>query len=163
MARVLIVGCGCRGLDLAAALGAAGHAVRGTTRDPGRLEAIEAIGAEAVVADPRRLSTLMSHLEGVSVMCWLMGTAAGEARELEAIHGTRLESVLGSIVDTPVRGFVYEAAGSVRAELLERGAEVVGRAGRSHRMPVALVEADPAGRELWRREALGAVDRVLSA
>ena len=34
MARVLIVPCGCRGRALAARLAAAGHVVRGTTRDP---------------------------------------------------------------------------------------------------------------------------------
>ncbi len=163
MARALIVGCGCRGRALAGALQSAGHAVRGTTRHSGRLEAIEAAGAEAVVADPQRLSTLVPHLEGVSLMCWLMGTAAGEARELEAIHGPRLESVLESIVDTPVRGFVYEAAGSVRAELLERGAEVVRQAGRRHRMPAAVVEAHPEQRQLWLREALVGVDDVLAA
>ena len=46
MARVLIVGCGCRGRALAADLRGAGHAVRGTTRDPGRTAAIAAAGAE---------------------------------------------------------------------------------------------------------------------
>ena len=34
MARVLIVGCGGRGRALARELVAAGHTVRGTTRDP---------------------------------------------------------------------------------------------------------------------------------
>ena len=36
LARVLIVGCGCRGRELAAALMAEGHAVRGTLARPGR-------------------------------------------------------------------------------------------------------------------------------
>ena len=48
MARVLIVGCGCRGQELARGLRAAGHAVRGTTRDASGLETIEAAGAEDV-------------------------------------------------------------------------------------------------------------------
>ena len=38
MARVLIVGCGGRGQALARELVAAGHAVRGMTRDPARVE-----------------------------------------------------------------------------------------------------------------------------
>jgi 3-hydroxyisobutyrate dehydrogenase-like beta-hydroxyacid dehydrogenase len=46
VARILIVGCGCRGQGLARDLRAAGHAVRGTTRDPGKLAAIAATGAE---------------------------------------------------------------------------------------------------------------------
>jgi len=46
VARVLIVGCGCRGQALAGALVAAGHAVRGTTRALARLADIEASGAQ---------------------------------------------------------------------------------------------------------------------
>ena len=65
MARVLIVGCGCRGA-LASALLADGHAVRGTTRDQRRIAAIEESGADGVVADPDRLGTLMPALAGVS-------------------------------------------------------------------------------------------------
>ena len=75
MARVLIVGCGCRGRLLAEAVRADGHAVRGTTRDASGLEAIEAAGAEGVVADPDRLGTLMRALAGVTAVCWLLGSA----------------------------------------------------------------------------------------
>src|SRR6478672_6679865 len=114
MARVLIVGCGCRGQALSRRLVDAGHAVRGTTRDPGRVAEIEAAGAEAVTADPDRLATLMGAIEGTSVVCWLMGTADGErAREL---HGPRLESMLEHIVDTHVRGLVYETGGVERLD-----------------------------------------------
>ena len=42
MARVLIVGCGCRGQALAAALLEDGHAVRGTTRSAEWLAAMRA-------------------------------------------------------------------------------------------------------------------------
>ena len=58
MARVLIVGCGCRGRALAEDLRAAGHAVRGTTRDPARAAAIAAAGAEPYVGDPDRIGSL---------------------------------------------------------------------------------------------------------
>ena len=53
-------------------------------------------------------------LDGVAVVCWLMGSARGDADELAALHGTRLESLLGKLVDTHVRGFVYEAAAARR-------------------------------------------------
>src|SRR5438876_9835629 len=95
MARVLIVGCGCRGRALATALIAEGHAVRGTSRRLESLGEMEATGAEAVVADPDRLATILPQLEGVSTVCWLVGSV-------------RLESLLERLVDTPVRGFVYE-------------------------------------------------------
>ena len=52
MARVLIVGCGGRGQALARELVAAGHAVRGTTRDPARADAIAAAAPSRTSATP---------------------------------------------------------------------------------------------------------------
>jgi hypothetical protein len=163
VARVLIVGCGCRGRELAAGLVAGGHAVRGTTRDRRKLEDIEATGAEAAVADPDRLSTLLPYLGGVSVMCWLMGTAVGEAEAVAALHGSRLESMASTLVDSGVRGLAYEAAGTVERGLLAEGAAIVGRVGEANRMPVEVVEQDPADVEAWVGAFRGAVDRVLGA
>jgi uncharacterized protein YbjT (DUF2867 family) len=163
VARVLIVGCGCRGRELAGALGGAGHAVRGTTRDDDSLAAIEAAGAEAVLADPDRLSTLLPHLDGVSTLCWLMGTATGEDEALAALHGTRLESIATKLIDTHVRGLVYEAAGTVAAATLAEGAETARRVGEANRMPVEIVESDPAHLGAWTAATAAAVERVLSA
>ena len=69
MARVLIVGCGCRGQALARDLVAAGHAVRGTTRSEDRTAAIAEAGAEPYVGDPDRIGTLMGALSGVTIVC----------------------------------------------------------------------------------------------
>jgi threonine dehydrogenase-like Zn-dependent dehydrogenase len=154
VARVLIVGCGCRGQSLARALAAEGHAVRGTSRDPARAAAIEAAGAEAAVADPDRLVTMMPQIEGVTVVCWLMGTA-----EPPALNGPRLESMLEHIVDTPVRGLVYETGGIARPE----GTAAVERVARTYAMPVEVVDADPAAREAWTAAMTAAVQGVLSA
>ena len=154
MARVLIVGCGCRGQALACALASEGHAVRGTTRDAARIRAIEAAGAEPVVADPDRLATLMPAIGGVTVVCWLMGTA-----DAPDLHGPRLESMLEHIVDTPVRGLVYETGGTERAE----GEEAARRAAATYSMPVEVLAADPAAHAGWTAAALAAVQRVLSA
>ena len=161
MARILIVGCGCRGRELAATLVGHGHAVRGTTRHAAALEAIEATGAEAALADPDRLSTLLRHLEGVNVLCWLMGTAVGEPQLVAALHGPRLASIVEALVDTHVRGVVYEAAGSVPPERLEEGARVVRGLGERHRMPVEVVRADPVARGPWLEAATAAVGRLL--
>jgi putative NADH-flavin reductase len=155
MARVLIVGCGCRGQELARALAAEGHAVRGTTRDPGRLPDIKAAGAEAVVCDPDRLATLMPAIEGVAVVCWLMGTV----QDADQLHGPRLESMLEHIVDTPVRGLVYETGGVARPE----GTAAAQRVARTYSMPVELLEAEPGARQTWTAAAVAAVTRVLSA
>jgi threonine dehydrogenase-like Zn-dependent dehydrogenase len=159
LARVLIVGCGCRGQALAAALMADGHAVRGTSRSPDRLPAIEAVGAEAVVADPDRLGTLMVQLAGISVVCWLMGSAAGPAAT--AVHGPRLRTLLERLVDTPVRGVVYEAAGKADPALLDAGAAAVRTAAETWRMPAEVVEADPADHPAWLAAMRAAVARLL--
>jgi uncharacterized protein YbjT (DUF2867 family) len=103
VARVLIVGCGCRGRALAAELRAAGHAVRGTTRDPARTDAIAAAGAEPYVGDPDRIATLMDALTGVTILVWLLGDVP-----VANLHAGRLRMMFEKLVDTPVRGVVYE-------------------------------------------------------
>ena len=163
MARILLVGCGCRGGELAVALAQAGHVVRGTTRREEGLAAIDATGTEAVLADPDRLSTLLDHLDGVSAMCWLMGAASGDEQDVAALHGPRLESIATKLVDTHVRGLVYEASGTVGRARLAEGAATVRRVGASNRMPVAVVRQDPGDMGAWTTAMTDAVARVLSA
>ena len=50
----------------------------------------------------------------VAVVVWLLGSAAGERRMLRDPR-PRLERLLEKLVDRPVRGFAYEADGSVDA------------------------------------------------
>ena len=152
------MGCGCRGRALAGALAADGHAVRGTTRDPARVGEIEAACVEAVVADPDRLATLLPAIEGVSVLCWLLGTAEPNAADL---HGSRLSSIVEKLVDTHVRGFVYEAAGTAAPELFAGGAATVRRANAIWGMPVEVVDAHPASHDTWLAGMRAAVSRVL--
>jgi nucleoside-diphosphate-sugar epimerase len=161
MARVLIVGCGCRGQALARDLRAAGHAVRGTTRDPARTAAIAAAGAEPYVGDPDRVATLMEALGGVTVVCWLMGTAAGDPERVSALHDGRLRMLWEKLVDTPVRGVVHEAAGPLPPEVLARGRAVAEVAHSTWRIPLVVLEADPARHDAWRAAAGAAVARLL--
>jgi uncharacterized protein YbjT (DUF2867 family) len=159
VARVLIVGCGCRGRELAWEVRASGHAVRGTTRSRENLAEIEAAGAEGVLADPNRLGTLMRELAGVTLVCWLMGSAEGETAA--GLHGPRLETLLERLVDTPVRGVVYEAAGSLPAELLASGAAAVRDASARWSIPAEVVDADPGEPDAWVAAMTGAVGRLL--
>ena len=121
MARALIVGCGCRGRALGERLVRTGWQVRGTTRHPEATDAIDAVGIEAVVADPGVVGTVYDQLDGVAVVYWLLASAAGPDEEVQALHGPRLERLLEKLVDTPVRGFVYESEGSVAAPVREGG------------------------------------------
>jgi nucleoside-diphosphate-sugar epimerase len=163
MARCLIVGCGCRGRSLARELVARGHAVRGTTRDPTRVGGIEAVGAEALVGDPDRLATLARAFDHVGVACLLLGSATGSREQLEALHGSRLEMLLTRMIDTTVRGVVYESAGSVDRELLATGAARVREACEGSLIPYVLLGADPGEPGEWLAEAGGAVEQVLAA
>jgi uncharacterized protein YbjT (DUF2867 family) len=156
VARILIAGCGCRGLALATAL--PDHVVRATTRSSERAAELEAAGIEAVVADPDRLGTLVRALEGVGVVCWLMGSAVDSPE----VNGVRLSTLLEHLVDTPVRGFVYEAAGSVDASVLERGAQAVREASRRWRIRTEVVTADPATHDAWVEAMREAVERTMS-
>jgi hypothetical protein len=157
LARVLIVGCGCRGSALAAGLGE--HAARGTTRSPARLGELEKAGIEGVVADPDRLGTLVPALAGVTVVCWLMGSAS----DSPDVHGPRLRSLVEHLVDTPVRGLVYEAAGLADAALLAEGASIVREASQTWHIPAEIVDTDPASHEDWLAAITAAVKRVLDA
>jgi Trk K+ transport system NAD-binding subunit len=158
LARCLIIGCGCRGLVLARELVARDHTVRGTTRDSQRVEQIGGAGVEGVLADPDRIATLIPALEHVGAVCILLGSAAGSAGTLSALHGSRLEMLLLRILDTTVRGIVYEASGTVDAAVLRAGGERVRTFCEKSRIPHALLD-DARGR--WPGIAADAVDRVL--
>ncbi len=163
MARCLIVGCGCRGLELARSLRAAGHAVRATTRDPGRRAQIEAAGAEAFVGDPDRVATLAPALAHVGVACLLLGSAVGRPEELTALHTTRLDMLLERMLDTTIRGIVYEAVGTVPDEVLAAGTARVRHACERSLIPYVVLTADPSDHAAWAPAAADAVQRALLA
>jgi nucleoside-diphosphate-sugar epimerase len=152
MARALIIGCGCRGRELGGRLLEQGWAVRGTSRHERGLAAIEAAGIEPALADPDRVGTLVELVADVAIVFHLLGSARGEPEEIAAIHGPRLERLLEKVVDTPVRGVVYEAVGSVDPGLLAAGAELVGAAARTWHIPTEVVTAEPRESSAWSEE-----------
>jgi uncharacterized protein YbjT (DUF2867 family) len=162
LARALIVGCGCRGRALGGRLAAEGWSLRGTTRDPEHVADIEAAGIEPALADPDRPGTLLDLVGDVTVVHWLLGTARAEPEVIVAIHGVRLQALLERLVDTPVRGFVYEAAGDVQRQQLERGAGLVRSAAETWRIPVEVVEADPTDFDPWLEAMTAATQRLVS-
>ena len=149
MARILIVPCGCRGRALAAELVAAGHAVRGTTRDRAHADAIRAAGAEPYAGDPDRIGTLMGALSGVTVVCWLMGTLP-----VPELHAGRLRMLWEKLVDTPVRGVIYEGS-------LPEGEQVARTAAQTWQIPLEVLTADPLDHAAWLAAAHASVDRLL--
>jgi len=131
LARALIVGCGCRGRELGRDLLATGWAVRGTSRREAGLAAIEAAGIEAALADPDQPGTVLELVGDVAVLVLLLGGAKGSEEQLAAIHGPRLERLMERLVETPVRGIVYEGTAN--------GEEVVLAAARTWHIPVEIV------------------------
>ena len=83
-------------------------------------------------------------------MCWLLASATGESAA--ELHGTRLERLFEELVDTHVRGVVYEVAG---------GEPIALDAQRRWHIPVALLDADPGDHAAWLEEARAAVSGLL--
>jgi len=148
VARVLIVPCGERGRALARELRTAGHAVRGTTRGA-HLAEIAASGAEPYVGDPDRIATLMDALHGVTIVCWLTGTIPDGD-----LHAGRLRMLWEKLVDTPVRGVVYEG-------MLPEGEAIARASSQTWQIPLEVLDGDPRA-ENWVSAAVAAVDRLLA-
>jgi len=162
MARALIVGCGCRGRELGRELLREGWAVRGTSRREEGLGAIEAAGIEPALADLDRVGTVLELVADVAVVYLLLGSVEGDPEAVAAMHGPRLERLMEKVVDTPVRGVVYEAVGSVDPALLFGGMEIVEAAGRTWRIPVEAVTVAPGNPGEWSREMAATGLRLLT-
>jgi uncharacterized protein YbjT (DUF2867 family) len=158
----LIIGCGCRGRELGRRLLAEGWVVRGTSRHERGLAAIEGAGIEAALADPDRVGTVLELVGDVAVVFHLLGSVTGGPDEVAAIHGPRLERLLEKVVDTPVRGVVYEAVGRLEPALLETGAGLVRTASRTWRIPAAIVTTEPDDPAAWSKEMVNLALGLLS-
>jgi hypothetical protein len=147
-------------MELAREVGKEGHASRIVTREEGRRAEIEAAGAECWIGDPDRLGTLRGALDGVAIACWLLGSASGSEQQLRALHGSRLRSFLGQAIDTTMRGFVYEAVGSVSPELLCEGERIALEECARNEIPLQVLRTT-AERRGWQEAARYAVDNLL--
>jgi len=161
LARALIVGCGCRGRELGSELAGLGWQVRGTSRNAHGLKAIEAVGIEPAEADPNRPGSVLDLCGDIAVVVWLLGSSGGEADQIAAIHGPRLERLLEKLVDTPVRGFAYEVTGSAGGDPLDSGRRIVERAGGTWHIPTAFLEM---GRDQpgWAVQTAGSVAALMT-
>ncbi len=162
MARVVIVGCGARGIELAKLLQDDGHAVRGTTRSEDRRAELEAAGIEPWIGDPDRIATVHYSMENATILCWLLASAEGSPEEVEPLHGTRLEMMLERTIDSPVRGVLYEAQGSVDEDSLRQGAEAVQRVCDKNEIPWSLLKSDPKDHGAWAQAAKAEIDALLA-
>ncbi len=163
MARVLILGGGCRGRQLAAEIVSHGHAVRIVTRSDSSRAAIEEVGAECCIGDPNRLGTLRGVLDGVTVACWLLATATGSPEELRELHVSRLPAFLAQAVDSTMRGFLYEASPAILAQApaLSEGARLAQDLAGRNAIEATAIAAGPDDVGRWLAEARAALSRYL--
>jgi nucleoside-diphosphate-sugar epimerase len=167
VARILIVGGGCRGRRLSEQLSERGHALRVTTRSESTRAAIEATGAECWIGTPDRLATLRGALDSVTIACWMLAAAGGAVDQVAALHGSRLEFFLTQAIDTTVRGFVYDAApvqgADVTREMLAQGERLVGSLTQLNVIPAAVIDGAVGGDdESWIAAASATVDALLA-
>jgi hypothetical protein len=94
-------------------------------------------------------------------VCVLLGSAQGSAEAIGALHGSRLEMLLTRVLDTPVRGFAYEASGAVDADVLAAGARIVQTFCSRSRIPFALLDGAGSDYDTWVASAASAVDGLL--
>lgn len=161
--RVLLVGSSQRGLAFARRLVADGHAVRAVTRSESRRAEIEAAGCECYIGDPDRIGTIRYGLENVTILVWALATATGpDPERVAALHGSRLKMMLEKTTDTTVRGVLYEAEGTLPAEVLDAGVQEVLWANRANEIPYALLRADGRDPEAWAQEALDTMATLLA-
>ena len=125
-----------------------------TRTEAGRAR-IEAVGAECLIGDPNRLGTLRGVLEGVTVACWLLATAAGSPKQLHELHVSRLPAFLGQAIDSTMRGFVYEAPAATLTQALElaEGAQCVQALAQRNAIAATAITSDPRDADLWLRDA----------
>lgn len=141
-----------------------GRAVRMTTRTDAGRAAIEAAGGQCWIGTPDRLATLRGALDGVTVLCWLMGSATGSAAQLQALHTERLRFFITQAIDTTVRGFLYEARAlsGDPGLLLAEGERIVRELTARNAIPAAFLTADPSDADAWLGEARGAITGLLT-
>jgi nucleoside-diphosphate-sugar epimerase len=162
VARVLIIAGGCSGRRLAARLIADDHAVRVTTRTDAHRASIEAIGAECHIGDPDRVVTLRPALDHVAIACWMLAGAVAQPARLRALHGSRLRAFLGQLLDTTVRGFLYDAsAGAVAPDVLAEGARITQQLTRPNAIPAVVLQGRRAQPDAWLADARAAIDSLL--
>jgi hypothetical protein len=128
---------------------------------PERLAAIDRDGIDGVLADPDRPGSILEHVNDVSVLALLLGSMEGDPAAIAPVHGPRLERLIEKLVDTPVRGVVYEGAGTVRDADLEAGARTLRAASERWRIPVRLLDAEPGRHDHWLSSAQTAVRSFL--
>ena len=126
---------------------------------------IGSVGAECWVGTPDRLETLRGVLDGVAIACWTLAQARGAPEEVATLHSSRLEAFVRQVIDTTVRGFIYDASGGMLPDdVLAEGARIVRSVAELNAIPARVLACgdgvradDPA----WVAAAHAAIESLL--
>ncbi len=94
----------------------------------------------------------MPALDHVAIVCVLLGSARGPD-----LHASRLSMLLTRMIDTTIRGVVYEAPADEHVS----GAELLRRSCERSRIPYALLEPELEDHEAWLVAAVAACERLV--
>ena len=99
---------------------------------------------------------MLDAIEGVTLIFWLLGSprATHEASRRSTARGS--SALLEEIVDTPVRGFVYELTRTLEPAPAAARVEALRAADERWRIPFEVVAADPASPRMWLAGMLAA-------
>ena len=136
--------------------------MRVSTRTEAGRAAIEQTGAECWVGTPDRLASMRGVTDSVAVACWLTGSVSGDEALVRELHTLRLRFFLTQLIDTTVRGFVYEARGAgTPQDVLAEGEEIAREITERNAIPAAFLRADPTDVPGWITAARAAIDSFL--
>ena len=110
---------------------------------------------------PTRSARSPELLGDVTVVAWLFSGAATDPGRLESLNGERLGSLLAALVDTPVRGFIYEALPAGAGAAADPGRALVEDAESRWRIPTRIVAAERSQPDAWGAAVADAVGAVV--
>jgi hypothetical protein len=95
--------------------------------------------------------------EHVGAAVILLGSTVGTPDAIEALHSTRLDMLLLRMLDSTIRGIVYESTGTVAQAILDGGAARVRAFCDGSRIPYALLDG---GVGEWPAAGADAVEKL---
>jgi hypothetical protein len=104
-------------------------------------------------------------LDGVAIACWMLAQAHGPPQEVGALHGSRLAAFARQVIDSTVRGFIYDGSGgALPAEMLADGERIVRSVSERNAIPARVLacgDAAGAADADWVTAARAVVESLL--
>lgn len=124
--KALIIGCGYRGMKLAARLQAKGYDIFGMTRSEEKAQKLASLNIKPVMGDVRDMDAVGTAAAGMNLIYHMLGAMQGEEETLRDIHIEGTLNVISAIEPEHARCYIYESStavyGQQAGEWIEEGA-----------------------------------------